>query len=236
MNTISSAHGIRLPDSRIFSDVAGEQQHQQQSRQEAGQEDADDRCVGGNRVDDHRDRGRYQDAQRAGGRQRADRQFLVVAAALEFGQRDLGDGRAGRGRRARDRSEHAAADDRRVHQPAGNPVQPGAQAFEHFLAELGPEQDLAHPDEQRQRRQFPARVAFPERREQVLRRQGVGEEGLADPADDRQRHRDPHATGEQQQHDGEQQRAHQKCFSHRSFAQTSLEKSPAACRASMARW
>jgi hypothetical protein len=88
------------------------------------------------------------------------RDLLAVAAALDqFGQGHLGDGRAGGGRRARHRAEDAAAEDGGVHQAAGHAVQPRPQAFEHLFAQLGAKEDLAHPDEQGQGGQFPARVA-----------------------------------------------------------------------------
>ena len=75
---------------------------------------------------------------------------LVVAALLQFRQRDLGDRGAGRGRRARHRAEHAAGQHVDVHQPARQPVQPRRKAAKHFLRQSRAEQDFAHPDEQRQ--------------------------------------------------------------------------------------
>jgi hypothetical protein len=91
---------------------------------------------------------------------------------------------------------------------AGDAVQPGTQAFKHFLAELGAKQDLAHPDEERQGRELPAGVAFPEGAEQVLARLRAGEKGLPDPAANGQRHRDPHAARQQQHHEQQQDAAH----------------------------
>ena len=60
----------------------------------------------------------------------------------------------------------------------------------------------------------------------------AGEEGLADPADDRERHRDPDAAGEQHQH--QRRAAARRCRGCPWRHQMSSEKSPRACRSSTA--
>ncbi len=204
---IGRRHPVGMPQAPP-ADVAREQQHEQQPRQEARQEDADDGGIGGHRIHHHGDGGRDEDAQRAGRGQRAEGQALVVAAPQQFRQRHLADGGAGGGRGSRHRAEDAAAQDGGVHQPARHPVEPGPQAFEHLLAQPRAEQDLAHPDEKGQRGQLPARIALPKGREQVLAGLGAGEEGLAHPAADGQRHRDPDAAREQHDHHQQQDAAH----------------------------
>ena len=133
-------------------DVAGIKRHHQKARQEAGEENLDDGDVGLHRIDHHGDRRRDENAERAGAGERAEAHVLVIAALLQFRQRDLGDGGAGRGRRARHRAEHAAGQHIDVHQPARQPVQPRRKAAEHFFRQPRAKQDLAHPDEQRQAR------------------------------------------------------------------------------------
>ena len=53
--------------------------------QDAGDEELGDRDVGAHAVDDHDDRGRNQQAERAGAGQRADDHLLGVAARLSSG-------------------------------------------------------------------------------------------------------------------------------------------------------
>src|SRR3546814_14368552 len=60
---------------------------------------------------------------------------------------DLGGGGAG------DRREDGATGHVHVQQAAGQPVEPGRKALEEVFREPRAEQDLAHPDEQRQGRQ-----------------------------------------------------------------------------------
>ncbi len=102
--------------------------------------------------------------------------LLVVAAALELRQRHLGDGGAGRRRRARHRAEDAAAEDVDVHQAPRQPAEPRREALEHLVREPGAVEDLAHPDEERQRGERPGRARAPERLEQVHFGRRGGEE------------------------------------------------------------
>ncbi len=85
-------------------------------------------------VDDHDDRRRDQQSQRARAGQRADGDVLGIAAARKLGQGHLADGGAGRRRRARDGGEDRAADDVGVQQPARDALEPRRQALEHVFA------------------------------------------------------------------------------------------------------
>ncbi len=62
----SGAGSARRVEQRPEDDVARKKRHQQKARHDAGEKDADDRYVGGHRVDDHDDRRRNQDTERAG--------------------------------------------------------------------------------------------------------------------------------------------------------------------------
>ena len=218
---------MRFADSRIFSakahprlgrrgavrveerpdrDVARIEPHHQEPRQEAREEDLDDRDVRGDRVDHHGDGGRDQDAERPGAGERAEAHHVVVAAPLQFRQGDLGDGRAGGGRGARHRAEDAAGEHVDVQEPARDPVEPGREAAEHLLREARAEQDLAHPDEERQGREGPGGGVAPDRRrEDRARRDAAADELHADPAAGHQRDGDPHAAGEEGDQEQEQE-------------------------------
>ena len=136
-----------------------------------------------------------------GARERAEDYRVVVAALLQFRQRDLGDRRAGCGRRAGDRAEDAAGEHVHVQEPARHAVEPRREPAEHLLRQVGAEQDLAHPDEQRQRRQFPRRAVAPDlRREHRARRNAAGRELHAGPSGREQRNADPHAARKQHRH------------------------------------
>ena len=112
---------------RPDDDVPGKQRGQQQAGYDPGDEEMGDRDVGGDAIDDHDDRRRDQQAERAGAGQRADGDVLGIAAALQLRQRHLADGRARRGGRAGDRGEDGAADDVGVEQPPGTRSSQGAR-------------------------------------------------------------------------------------------------------------
>ena len=190
---ISSITGIRWRDSRSLCasvmpasarrhlrpggagpdrQVAREQRGQQHARQHAGDEELGDRDLGADAVDDHDDRRRDQQPQRAGAGQRADRDAVRVAAALQLGQAHLADRGAGGGARARHGGEDRAADHVDVQQPPRQRLHPRRQAAEHVVRQPGAEQDLAHPDEQRQRGQRPARRRCPRSSRPSRRRPG----------------------------------------------------------------
>ena len=195
---IGRRRALRM-DQRPGRDVAGIKRHHQQARQESGEENLNDGDVGLHGVDHHGDRRRDQNAERAGAGQRAEAQAFVIAALLQFGQRDLGNRGAGRGRRSGDRTEHAAGEHIDVHQPARQPVQPGRKSAEHFLRQPRAEQDFAHPDEERQGGERPRRAVAPHRRRKhAARRNAAADELHAGPSRRHQGNRDPDAGAEQQ--------------------------------------
>jgi len=210
-------------------DVAGEQDGEHHSRQDARQEHFDDRHLRRHRIDHHDDRRRQQYAERAGPAQRAEAGPLIVAAALELGQRDLGDGRAGRGGRARNRAEERAPEYVDVHQAPRQPGKPRRQALEHLLRQPGAVEDFAHPHEERQRRQGPGCAGSPERLEQAHLGRRAGEKRETCPPDRRKSDRDPHATDQQYQQEYQQQPRRRE---RRHY--TVSVKSPAALRSSSA--
>ena len=195
---------------RPDDDVSGKERSQQQAGYHAGDKEVRDRDVGGDAVDDHDDRRRDQQPQRARAGQRADGDGLRVAAALELGQRHLADRRAGRRRGSRDCREDRAADDVGVEQPAGHALEPRRQALEHVLREPGAEQDLSHPDEQRQRGQRPRRCRTPDRHRHRVARRPRRKKLHPDPCDAGQRDAYPDAAAEQgEQRDDQQGRDQQ---------------------------
>ncbi len=196
---------MRVPD-RPAGDVEREDAGQDDAGDDAGDEQLRDRDVGGDAVDDHDDRGWNQQAERAGAGERAERHHVGIAALGELGQAHLADRRAGRRARARDRGEDRAADDVGVQQPAGQPLHPGRQALEHVLAEAGAKQDLAHPDEERQRGQRPARRRAPDRHRHRVAGRPRAEQLHADPGDARERQADPDTARKDQEQRADQER------------------------------
>ena len=91
-----------------------------------------------------------------------------------------------------------------MHQPPRQPAEPRRQALEHLFRQPGAVQDLAHPDEERQRGQRPRGARAPERLEQVHVRRRAGEELQPEPGHRGERDRDPHAADEQHEQQGEQ--------------------------------
>ena len=178
-------------------DVAGVKRHHQKSRQEPGEKNLDDRNVRRDRIDDHGDRRWNENSQRSRAGERSERDHLVVAAFFQFRQRDLGDGRAGRGRGAGHRTENPARKHVDVHQPSGNPVKPGRKSTKHLLGESGAKKDFPHPDEKRQCGERPRIAVAPDcGGEDGAGRNATADELHADVAGRHQRHRDPHAAGE----------------------------------------
>ncbi len=186
-------------------DVAREQRRQHQARQHAGNEQPGDRDFGRDAIDDHDDRRRDQQAQRAGAGQRAHDHGFGVATAREFGQRHLADGGAGGRAGARHRRKDGAAHHVGVQQPPGQRLHPGRQALEHVLAEPGAKQDLAHPHEQRQRGERPAAGRTPDGDGHGVARRARAEQLHADPRHARQREADPHAAAQNQEQRKNQQ-------------------------------
>ena len=188
-------------------DVTGIEHHHQQPRQKSGEKHLNDGNVRLHGVDHHGDRRRDENAERAGAGQRTQTQVFVIAALLQFRQRNLGNRGAGRGRRSRHRTEHAAGKHVDMHEPARQPVQPGRKSTKHFLRQPRAEQDFAHPDEERQGRQRPRRAVAPHRcRQHAARRNGAAGELHAGPSRRHQGDGDPDAATEQQRKKSEQDR------------------------------
>ena len=145
-------------------DVAHEQHDHEGTGKDTGREQSRDGHLGGDAIEDEGDRRGDHDPQRPGAAQRAEADARVVTALLQLRQRDAPDRRHCGRRGAARGCEDAATDHVDVQQTARQPVHPWRKPLEHFLRQLGAKQDFAHPDEQRQRRQGPARAAAPDRR------------------------------------------------------------------------
>ena len=143
--SILVAAPLRLPDAGDQHREA-EQHRQDEARQEAREIELGNRGVGHHAVDDHVDRGRDQDAERAAGGERAEEQRLVVLVLVDLAHRHDADGRRGGDARPRDRAEQRARADVGMHQPAGQPRQPLHQGGIHALGRAAAQQDLAEHD------------------------------------------------------------------------------------------
>ena len=126
---------------------------QHQAGQEARREQAPDRGLGGDAVDDQRDRGRDQDAERAAGADRAGGDARRVAALAHLRHAHLADRSAGRGRRPAERREDRAGAEIRGEQPARHPVQPALQRLVQIGAGARAGDRAAHQDEHRDRQE-----------------------------------------------------------------------------------
>ena len=98
--------------------VEREQHDQQQARSDAGEEQSPERLLGRDRVQDHRDRRRQQDAERAAGSDDACRETRRVAALAHFRNARAAD----RGTGCRARSRHRRK--QRASEHVGNPEAP----------------------------------------------------------------------------------------------------------------
>jgi hypothetical protein len=178
--------------------VAHEKDDQQQPRKYPGDEEAGDGDLGLDAVDDEDDRGRDQEPQRARPGKRPDRHALVIAAFGKLRQGHLADGHGGCRRRPRDGGEDAAADDVDVHEAPRDARHPRRKPSEHVLRQAGAKQDLAHPDEQRERGQGPGGAGAPDRggHDQAGRR--VGKEDDAEKSDGEQGQGHPKAAGQEE--------------------------------------
>ena len=133
--------------------IEAEQRDQQQSGSDAGEEQPAEGFFRGNREQDHGDRGRQQDAERAAGGDDPGGQPAGVAALAHFGDTGRADRRAGRRRGARHGREQRAGKHVGDAKPAGNPVQPGMQRRIEILAGARLADRHAFQDEQRDRQQ-----------------------------------------------------------------------------------
>jgi hypothetical protein len=131
--------------------------HVQAGEQEAGDDRGgvhlDHRDAGRGRVDDEQDRGRDQDAQRAAGGDDAAGELLVVAGLEHRRQRDQPHQRDHRAHDAGGGGEKGAGDERGHRHRAGKKAQAHLQAVEQPVQDVGPLDDVAHEQEQRDRDQ-----------------------------------------------------------------------------------
>ena len=128
-----------------------EQERQHEARNEAREIELRDRGLGHGAVDDHVDRRRDQDAERAAGRDRAEEEPLVVVVLLDLAHRDGADRDGGRDARSGRRAPHRAGDHVGMHQPAGQPRDPLGDRRIHALRHAGAQHDLAHQHVERHR-------------------------------------------------------------------------------------
>ena len=168
-------------------------------------EQLDDAFVDRHAVDDQRQRGRDHQAQRRRACQRADDHVFGVFAFAQFGDRHLAHGGQRRCRRARNGGEHRAADDIGVHQPARQPRHPGREARNMSSAKPGSIQDLAHPDEHRQRGQRPAGRGAPDVVSHHVAHGPGGEQLHPNPGNAHQGQADPDAGAQKQEQDEKEQ-------------------------------
>jgi hypothetical protein len=196
-----------LVHGRPYHHIGGEHRRQQDAGADAGEEESRDRLFGRRAVDDHDDRGRNEEAEGAGAGERADGEPGVVAALLQFRQRHAPDGGGRRGGGAGNAGEQRAAEDVDMQQPAGQPARERREALEHVGGQPRAKQDLAHPDEHRQRGQVPAVHRAPDAAGEDGADRGRGGDLHRHEADSHQREADPQAAKQQpEQHRHEQKR------------------------------
>ncbi len=114
--------------------IAGEQNHQQQGRADRGEKQAAERLFGRYRVEDHGDRRRQQDAERAARRDDSGREAARIAALAHFRNAGRADRRAGRGRGPSHGGEQRAGEHIGDAEPARNAVHPGMECAIEVLA------------------------------------------------------------------------------------------------------
>ena len=152
---IAEVDGVRaeaaLPDDehRPQHEQAGEHQ----ARHHAGEEQPADRGLGGDAVEDERDRRRDQDAERAAGADRAGGDVVRIAAPAHLRNAHLADGRAAGGRGAGERGEDRAGAEVGDHQAAGHAVEPAVERLVEVLAGGRRADRRAHHHEHRDRDQ-----------------------------------------------------------------------------------
>jgi hypothetical protein len=124
-----------------------------QPRDHTRQEQPPDRGFRGDAVDDHGDRGRDQDAQRAARRDGACGHPVRIAALAHLGDAHLADGGTGGGLDPDIAENSAQAPEVGHHQPAGHAGQPAFQRLIKVRTRPGRGDGRAHDDEHRDRQQ-----------------------------------------------------------------------------------
>ena len=95
-----------------------------------------------------------------------------------------------------------------MQQPPREPTGPGRKAREHVLRQARAEENLAHPDEERQRRQRPGVGGAPDVGGEVVADGAAGEDRHADEPGAEQRQCHPDAHTQEGQHGGHEDHAY----------------------------
>ncbi len=138
---------------RLHEDVGREGEREQQARNEAGGEDADQRLLGDRGIEDHRDRGRDHVVDQPGRGDEPGGEAHVVAGIDHRLEGDAADRRDGRRRRPRDGAEHDAGPDRGDRQAGLGPSQQRFGPIDQPAGNSAVAHDLAGKDEERHRQQ-----------------------------------------------------------------------------------
>ena len=133
--------------------IGAEQRDQQQAGSDAGQEQPRQRFFRRHREQDHGDRWRQQNAERAAGGDDAGGEAAGITALAHFRNAGRADRRTGGGRRSCHRREQRAGKHVGDAEPAGDAMQPGMQRRIQVLAGAGAADRSALENEQRDRQQ-----------------------------------------------------------------------------------
>ena len=131
-----------------------EQQHQENARNDASQEQVADTGFGENAVEHHDDAGRDENPDGSAGGDHPGRQLVAVSVAPHFRQRDLAHGGGGGERRSRNGAESAAGADGRHAQAAAASAPPGVEGAVQIAAQSGAGCEETHQHEQRDDAEF----------------------------------------------------------------------------------
>ncbi len=173
--------------------VAGEQRDQQDPRADAGEEQPAERLLGGDRVQDHRDRRRQQDAERPARGDDAGREAGRVAALPHLRDAGAADRRARRRARSRHGREQRAREHVRDAEAAGNLPHPRVHRRIEVLAGRRLADRRALEDEERDRQQRDARHLLVDVLRDGVERRRRHEEVHEGDRDRAERERDRHA-------------------------------------------
>ena len=141
--------GVSVFAAKAPDRIGGEQGNQHQGRADGGQEQPAERLLGGDRIENHGDRWRQQDTERAAGRDDAGREARRIAALAHFRDPGRADGRAGGGRGARHGGKQRAGEHIGDAEAARNALHPGVQRAIEILARRRAADGGTFQDEQR---------------------------------------------------------------------------------------
>ena len=189
------------PPQGLADDPADEHGGDDQAGHHARDEQVQDGHVGQHAVDDHGNRRRDHQANRAGTGQGAHGHVFVVAALDQFAQGHAAHGGGGGGRRARDSCKDRATDHIDMQQAAGQALHPGCDAAKQRLGQFAEKQNITHQHKQGQGDEFIGIQARPH----VLRQDAL-DGHVAKPlqrhqSGAQQRKANPQAGAQQHQHD-----------------------------------